>query len=60
MYTVYMYTLFLLLDFGCAQILEDSHQGYCMRGDAKAGTVHYNPSLHWITSLPWIITHLFT
>ena len=43
MYTVYMYTLFLLLDFGCAQILEDSHQGYCMRGDAKAGTVHYNP-----------------
>ena len=42
MYTVYMYTLFLLLDFGCVQILEDSHQGYCMRGGAKAGIVHYN------------------
>ena len=42
MYTIYMYTLFLLLDFGCAQIFEDSHQGYCMRGDTKAGIVHYN------------------
>ena len=42
MYTVYMYTLFLLLDFGCAQILEDSHQEYCVRGNDKAGTVHYN------------------
>ena len=30
-------------DFGCSQVLEDGHQGYCMRGDAKAGTVHYNP-----------------
>ena len=42
MYTVYMYTLFLLLDFGCVQILEDSHQEYCMRGDDKVGIVYYN------------------
>lgn len=34
-------------DFGCAQILEDYHQGYCMRGDAKAGTLHYNPPEHY-------------
>ncbi|XP_019848854.1 PREDICTED: spindle assembly checkpoint kinase-like [Amphimedon queenslandica] len=34
-------------DFGCSQVLEDSHQGYCMRGDANAGTVHYNPPEHY-------------
>jgi serine/threonine protein kinase len=34
-------------DFGCSQILDDSHQGYCMRGDANAGTLHYNPPEHF-------------
>ena len=30
-------------DFGCARVIEDDHDGSCYRGDANAGTLHYNP-----------------